>query len=139
MKCVIVSVDILKLDRFTLLWIVNLVLYFISVVTFSDADQCFMQIFYLFIQAYYDSETLSFTWKKLLQQFPLPSVLKRTGWHRLNTHLPIHFRKADVHRGMNFVSYLLIYSGKKWYLIVVFLEIVVCLQNLEKQPNSDMY
>ncbi len=45
MKCVIASVDILKLDRLTLLWIVNLALYFISVVTFSDADQCFMQIF----------------------------------------------------------------------------------------------
>ncbi len=45
MKCIIASVDILKLDRLTLLWIVNLALYFISVVTFPDADQCFMQIF----------------------------------------------------------------------------------------------
>ncbi len=59
MKCVIASVNILKLDRLTLFWIVNLALYFISVVTFSDADQCFTLIFLLllFIQAYYDSET----------------------------------------------------------------------------------
>ncbi len=74
---------------------------------------------------------LCFSRVKILHTAPL----KRTRRHRLNTILPIHFRKADVHRGMDFLSYLLIYSGKKWYLIVVFLEIVVCLHNLAKHTT----
>ncbi len=59
-------------------------------VTFSDADQCFMQFFIII-----------YTGILRFRDAQFYSVLTRTRWHRLNAHLPIHFRKADIHIGMN--------------------------------------
>lgn len=129
---------ILQLDCITLLGYIfmvcdfnQLTLYFTVFVKFSDFEKCFKFILFclqnhITIQrgsALPPLEQCTTCCRNFHCPFCASSIFKPTRRDKLNSHIKIHFKKAVVHGGMNVLSYLLIFSCNKYYLILVPLEL----------------